>query len=165
MNRLTKQCSLVGGSGWQLASTKLIKLGLATSAITEVREVSAWAGISELMDSVSIKIYPLPRQPVWDPLWWSRWLCWGRGCQSLAATEGSIKTKKIWRICLWRKNMGDWPILVRQSGRGSQLNGFCSLGRSMVVGKVQGSSLPSGQYYHTQSKLQMESIAAHLLWR
>lgn len=60
MNGLTRQCGLAGRSGWWLASAKLIKLGFATSAITEVREVSVWTGIIERMDSVSIKMTNFP---------------------------------------------------------------------------------------------------------
>lgn len=37
--------------------------------------------------------------------------------------------------------MGDWPTLVKQSGTGSQLNSVHSLGRVMVVHKVQGAVL------------------------
>lgn len=106
---------------------------------------------------------PAAGQPAWDPPWSrSRWLL-GAEVVSLwlshqAALPFGCQTQKIWGISLWRKTLGTGPK-ERQS-RGSQPNDV-----TVRVGPWWSVEQFTGQHCYAWSKVQVEFIAACLLWR
>lgn len=94
-------------------------------------------------------------------LWLSCRTAWSLSRPHRAASFLECQTQKVWRIFLWGKNLGKFLIYLGKGKLSGQTNSVQSLGRALMLCETWSNSLPSGQHYHTWSKLQAESIAEH----